>query len=71
MRETFMALVHTMTAGLEPFPLRWNPNAALGFCFDAFSRREPVTASLENAHGSFTTRSSGRLQSLADGAVSA
>src|ERR1700753_1305651 len=34
---------------LEPFPFRWNRNAALGFCFDAFSPREPVSTSLENA----------------------
>jgi hypothetical protein len=33
----------------EPFPFRWNRNGALDSCFDAFSSREPVTASLENA----------------------
>ena len=36
-------------AGLEPFPFRWNRNVALVFCFDAFSSREPVPTSLENA----------------------
>ena len=34
---------------LEPFPFRWNRNGALVFCFDAFSSREPVPTSLENA----------------------
>src|SRR5437667_10112249 len=34
---------------LEPFPFRWNRNGALSFCFDAFSSREPVSTSLENA----------------------
>jgi hypothetical protein len=34
---------------LEPFPFRWNRNGALAFCFDAFSSREPVPTSLENA----------------------
>jgi hypothetical protein len=36
-------------ACLEPFPFRWNRNGAPGFCFDAFSSREPVSTSLENA----------------------
>ena len=35
--------------GLEPFPFRWNRNGAPDFCFDAFSLREPVSTSLENA----------------------
>ncbi|TYL86218.1 hypothetical protein FXB40_42170 [Bradyrhizobium rifense] len=35
--------------GLEPFPFRWNRNGALKSCFDAFSLREPVPTSLENA----------------------
>jgi hypothetical protein len=30
-------------------PFRWNRNGALVFCFDAFSSREPVPISLENA----------------------
>src|SRR5580692_7365717 len=34
---------------LEPFPFRWNQNGALASCFDAFSLREPVSTSLENA----------------------
>jgi hypothetical protein len=34
---------------LEPFPFRRNRNGALGFCFDAFSSREPASTSLENA----------------------
>src|SRR5204862_911384 len=33
----------------EPFPFRLNRNGALSFCFDAFSSREPVSTSLENA----------------------
>jgi len=37
------------SVGLEPFPFRWNRNGALGFCFDAFSLREPASTSLENA----------------------
>src|SRR5580692_5429213 len=37
------------SATLEPFPFRWNRNGALDSCFDAFSSREPVTTSLENA----------------------
>jgi hypothetical protein len=28
-----------------------NQNRALAFCFDAFSQREPVSTSLENALG--------------------
>jgi hypothetical protein len=42
-----------VAAGVEPFPFRWNRNGALGFCFDAFSSREPVSTSLENALASF------------------
>jgi len=34
---------------LEPFLFRLNRNGALLFCFDAFSSREPVPTSLENA----------------------
>ncbi|AUC92919.1 hypothetical protein CWS35_37120 [Bradyrhizobium sp. SK17] len=34
---------------LEPFPFLWNRNGALGSCLDAFSSREPVSTSLENA----------------------
>jgi hypothetical protein len=34
---------------LEHFPFRWIRNGALGFCFDAFSSRGPVSTSLENA----------------------
>ncbi|QOZ25443.1 hypothetical protein XH93_18920 [Bradyrhizobium sp. CCBAU 51753] len=34
---------------LELFPFRWNRNGALDSCFDAFSSREPVSTSLENA----------------------
>jgi hypothetical protein len=34
---------------LEPFPFRLNRNGALDSWFDAFSRREPVSTSLENA----------------------
>jgi hypothetical protein len=34
---------------LEPFPFRLNRNGALVSCFDAFSSREPVSTSLENA----------------------
>ncbi|AUC93749.1 hypothetical protein CWS35_05120 [Bradyrhizobium sp. SK17] len=30
-------------------PSRWNQNGAPGFCLDAFSSREPVSTSLENA----------------------
>src|ERR1700733_11925752 len=37
------------SATLEPFPFRWNRNGALDSCFDAFSSREPVSTSLENA----------------------
>src|ERR1700723_3862293 len=37
------------TRCLEPFPFRWNRNGALDSCFDAFSSREPVSTSLENA----------------------
>jgi hypothetical protein len=36
-------------AALEPFPFRLNRNGALVSCFDAFSLREPVSTSLENA----------------------
>ena len=39
----------TVGALLEPFPFRWNRNGALAFCFDAFSSRDPVSTSLENA----------------------
>src|SRR5437773_2839251 len=35
--------------GLEPFPFRLNRNGALSLCFDAFSSREPISTSLENA----------------------
>jgi hypothetical protein len=38
-------------SNLELFPFRWNRNGAPGFCFDAFSSREPVPTSLENAPG--------------------
>ena len=34
---------------LELLRSRWNQSRALGFCFDAFSSREPVPTSLENA----------------------
>ncbi len=34
---------------LEPFPFRLNRNGALDSLFDAFSLREPVSTSLENA----------------------
>src|SRR6185437_14326263 len=34
---------------LELFPFRWNRNGVLDSCFDAFSSREPVSTSLENA----------------------
>ncbi len=34
---------------LEPSPFRWNRNGALDSWFDAFSLREPVSTSLENA----------------------
>ena len=34
---------------VEPFPFRLNRNGALVSCFDAFSSREPVSTSLENA----------------------
>src|SRR3954463_6552451 len=38
---------------LEPLPFRWkfrwNRNGALDSCLDAFSLREPVSTSLENA----------------------
>ncbi|MBU6459247.1 MAG: hypothetical protein KGQ48_17190, partial [Bradyrhizobium sp.] len=33
----------------EPFPFRWNRNGAPDSRFDAFSLREPVSTSLENA----------------------
>ena len=33
----------------EPFPFRLNRNWALAFCLVAFSRREPVSTSLEDA----------------------
>jgi hypothetical protein len=36
-------------APLEPFPLRLNRSGAPTLCFVAFSRREPVSTSLENA----------------------
>src|SRR5882724_6046592 len=39
----------TIIVALEPFPFRLNRNGALSFCFDAFSSREPVSTSLENA----------------------
>jgi hypothetical protein len=34
---------------LEPFPIRLNRIGALVFCFYAFSLREPISTSLENA----------------------
>src|SRR6202051_3779207 len=34
---------------LEPFPFRWNRNGGSSSLFDAFSSREPVSTSLENA----------------------
>src|SRR4051812_43047968 len=34
---------------LESSPFRWNRNGTLDYCFDAFSLREPVSTSLENA----------------------
>jgi hypothetical protein len=34
---------------LEPFPFRLNRNGGSLSCFDAFSSREPVSTSLENA----------------------
>jgi hypothetical protein len=34
---------------LEPFPFRWNRNGGSTSLFDAFSSREPVSTSLENA----------------------
>ncbi|MEH2675953.1 hypothetical protein DXU07_43425 [Bradyrhizobium elkanii] len=37
------------TARLEPIPFRLNRNGAPDSCFDAFSSREPVSTSLENA----------------------
>jgi hypothetical protein len=42
-------MVQRKSRGLEPFPFRLNRNGALVFCFDAFSLREPVSTSLENA----------------------
>src|SRR5437763_2850133 len=42
-------LLNLRSAPLEPFPFRLNRNKALSFCFDAFSSREPVSTSLENA----------------------
>src|SRR5438093_814390 len=42
-------LLNLRSAPLEPFPFRLNRNGALSFCFDAFSSREPVSTSLENA----------------------
>jgi hypothetical protein len=36
---------------LERFPIRWNRKETLRLCFIAFSRREAVSASLENAGG--------------------
>ena len=45
---------------LEPFPFRLNRSGALDSCFDAFSSREPVSYSLENALAAqkfFLTRS--------------
>ncbi len=41
---------------LEPFPSRLNRNGALGFCFDAFSSREPASTSLENALSTLSRR---------------
>jgi len=41
-----------MAFWLEPIPFRLNRNGALFPLFDAFSSREPVTTSLENALGS-------------------
>ena len=38
-------------ARLEPLPFRWNRNGAPNSCFDAFSSRELVATSLENALG--------------------
>ena len=38
-----------MLRWLEPFRLWWNQSRGSNFCFDAFSSREPVSASLENA----------------------
>src|SRR6202044_3118688 len=46
---------------LEPFPFRSNRNGALDSCFDAFSSREPVSTSLENA---LAERSNGVLASM-------
>jgi hypothetical protein len=34
---------------LEHFPIPWNRKTSLGLCFIAFSSREPVSSSLENA----------------------
>src|SRR5207244_11031676 len=36
-------------SGAESFPFRWDRPWALSFCFDAFSSREPVSTSLEDA----------------------
>jgi uncharacterized protein YbjQ (UPF0145 family) len=44
---------------LELFPFRLNRNGALGFCFDAFSSREPVSTSLENALSRYLNRRKG------------
>jgi hypothetical protein len=38
-----------MPGGLKPFPFRWNRNGGFTSLFDAFSSREPVSTSLENA----------------------
>src|ERR1019366_10152997 len=39
----------TVGVGLEPFPFRLNRNGGSPSLFDAFSSREPVSTSLENA----------------------
>src|SRR5947207_14100972 len=48
-RVWFGSGLRGIAVSVEPFPFRWNRNGALSFCFDAFSSREPVSTSLENA----------------------
>src|SRR5947207_7460622 len=48
-RVWFGSGLRGIAVSVEPFPFRWNRNGALSFCFDAFSSRELVSTSLENA----------------------
>jgi hypothetical protein len=48
-REGFGPLAASLPFNLEQFSIRLDRSIALAFCFDAFSSREPVSTSLENA----------------------